>query len=390
MRICLYTGTALPKLGGQEAVVDALARQFLKLGHEPLVMAPRPRLPLRPDDRSLPYPVLRHPRFYSTKFLVSLYRGWLARAHRRHRFEVLHCHDVYPTGYLAALTEQHLGIPIIITSHGGDVREGNVRLSKPGMRPRFVRAIAAANALVSISRFTKDGFLRLGADSARIHTIPNGVDLEPFRQPAARPGELDPAITPNAYALFLGRLAIRKGVDTLLHALANVPPAGNVQLVVAGSGDERPAIEQLISKLSLCDRVRLVGRVGGSAKTYLLQNARCVVMPSRSWEAFPLVVLEGFAAGRPVIGSRIPGLEDLIEPDVTGLLVPAESSEELAAALRRAFEQPDWAARAGQAAAQAAEAYDWSRVAERHIALYERLSRDFSRQLRQPGLSRDR
>src|SRR5437016_5088415 len=106
MRICLYTGTALPKLGGQEAVVDALARQFLKLGHEPLVMAPRPRLPLRPDDGTLPYPVISHPRFFSTKFLVSWYRAFLRRAARRNHFDILHCHDVYPTGYLAALTRQ--------------------------------------------------------------------------------------------------------------------------------------------------------------------------------------------------------------------------------------------------------------------------------------------
>ena len=46
MNICLYTGSALPKLGGQEAVVDALARQFLTLGHDPTVLAPMPRLPV--------------------------------------------------------------------------------------------------------------------------------------------------------------------------------------------------------------------------------------------------------------------------------------------------------------------------------------------------------
>ncbi|HSV14689.1 MAG TPA: glycosyltransferase family 4 protein, partial [Tepidisphaeraceae bacterium] len=333
MRICLYTGTALPKLGGQEAVVDALARQFQKLGHEPFVMAPRPRLPLRPNDASLPYPVIRHPRFYSTKFLVSWYRRWLRAAYLRHHFDVIHCHDVYPTGYLAALTNNDLRIPIVITSHGGDVREGNVRLSKPGMRPRFTRAVSDADALVSIGRFTEEGFRRLGANATKIVTIPNGVDLDPFREPAARPADLDARIVPAEYALFLGRLALRKGVDTLLQALAQVTPNGRVQLVIAGSGDERPAIEQMIDKLNLRDRVRLVGRVVGDLKTYLLQNALCTVMPSRGWEAFPLVVLESFAAGRPVIGSRIPGLEDLIAPDVTGLLFTDESAADLAGAL---------------------------------------------------------
>ena len=66
MRICFYTETALPKLGGQELVVDALARQFLALGHDITVLTQQPRWRYRPDDASLPYPVVRHPRFFST------------------------------------------------------------------------------------------------------------------------------------------------------------------------------------------------------------------------------------------------------------------------------------------------------------------------------------
>jgi glycosyltransferase involved in cell wall biosynthesis len=97
-------------------------------------------------------------------------------------------------------------------------------------------------------------------------------------------------------------------------------------------------------------------------------------MPSRGWEAFPLVVLESFAAGRPVIASRIAGLEDLIEPERTGLLVREESVEELAVALRRVLEQPELAAQAGVNARAAAGGYDWSHVAQSHIDLYQRLS----------------
>ncbi len=216
MKICLYTGSALPKLGGQEAVVDALAREFLRLGHEPSVLAPLPRLPLRPRDSSLPYRVIRHPRFFSTQHFVSWYRLFLARAAGRYRFDVIHCHDVYPTGYVASLCKAKLKIPLVMTSHGGDVREGNARLSKPGMRERFLRSVREADALVSIGRFTTAGFTQLDADPSKIFDIPNGVDLTPFQAPVNRPVELDASIEAGHYALFLGRLSQRKGWDVLL------------------------------------------------------------------------------------------------------------------------------------------------------------------------------
>jgi glycosyltransferase involved in cell wall biosynthesis len=368
MRICLYTGSALPKLGGQEAVVDALARHLQRLGHEPTVLAPRPRLPLRPRDAELPYPVLRHPRFYSTQHLVGWYRAFLLRAHRRRRFDVIHCHDAYPTGYVAALCKPTTGVPLVITSHGGDVRAGNARLSKPGLRPRFLRAVAAADALVCIGRFTREAFLALGATEQQLIDIPNGVDSDPHAE-APRPADLHPSIVPGRYLLFLGRLAHRKGVDTLLKALSLLPPTGGVELVIAGSGDLRAAIEQDVRERQLGERVRLVGRVAGADKAYLLRNAMAVVMPSRGWEAFPLVVLEAYAAGRPVVASAVAGLEDVVTPD-TGLLVPPDSPTEWAAALGWVRSEDQWQARAGAAARAAVAGYEWDAIARRHVELY--------------------
>src|SRR5262249_31748754 len=155
----------------------------------------------------------------STRRLVKWYSFWLRRCHRRHRFDVLHCHGVYPPGYLAALCRQDLGVPIIITSHGGDIREGNVRLSRPVLVQRYVEALAAADALVTISRFTRESLLRLCPNPGAIVEIPNGVDLESFASAADRPAHLDAAIRPGEYLLFLGRLKNRKGVDVLLEAM---------------------------------------------------------------------------------------------------------------------------------------------------------------------------
>lgn len=373
MRICLYTDTALPKMGGQELVVDALARQFLQFGHEPVVLAPFPRLPLLPRDRGLPYPVVRHPRFYSTRVLVDWYSWWLLRLFRRFPFDVLHCHGVFPPGYLAARIQNRIGVPIVLTSHGGDVRADSPRLRKALVRRGQSQAIQSVDALIAISRFTEDGFNRFGADPARILRIPNGVDLAPFEMRAQRPQNLDPTIKEREYVLFLGRLKRRKGVDLLLQALPNVPVQGSVELVIAGDGEERARLEGLAAALGLNDRVRFVGPIRGGAKVFLLQNALCTAMPSRGWEAFPLVVLESFAAGTPVLATRVSGLEDLIAPGRNGWLATPESPQSLAEALSTILLARPTAEALGRAAARDAADFSWSAVGLRHIELYQKM-----------------
>lgn len=372
MRICLYTETALPKIGGQEMVVDALARQFQTLGHHVVVLTQPPRRPLRANDGMFPYPVVRHPRFLSTRRLVGWYRLWLERLHRRERFDVLHCHSTHPCGYIAAISKPKLRIPTVITSHGGDVWGKSARLSKPGVRGRHVMALRSADAVVSISRYTTEAYQALCPGLETLVDIPNGVDLEPFARQAAAPVNCDPSLTPKQYLLFLGRLNERKGVDILLRALATLEPqAEGVQLVVAGDGPERSALESLTSELGLASRVRFVGAVHGETKTYYLQNALGAVVPSRNWESFGLVVLEGYAAGCPVIASSLPGLGDLIEEGKTGLLVPPESPSALAAALQTFLANPTATQAMGVHARCIVRQYAWPEIARRHLLLYE-------------------
>jgi glycogen(starch) synthase len=372
MRICLYTETALPKMGGQEIVVDALARQFLHMGHDVVVLAPHPRLPLRARDHLLPYRVVRHPRFFSTRHFVPWYRWFLSRILRHQGTEILHCHGLYPPGYLAALARARHATPMLITSHGGDVHQDNVRLVKPELHQRTIRGLAAADRLVAISRFTESR-MRVLCPQATIANIPNGVDLSPYVEAAARPQGLSETIRPGDYFLFLGRLKERKGVDMLLHALSRISPVCKIPLVVAGAGEEQAALEQLTARLGIGSRVLFVGPVHHPAKAYLLQNALATVVPSRIWEAFGLVALESFAAGTPVIATRLPGLEDLIDPGKTGWLVAPESPLELANALQQADNQRSHCRQMGQHGRRWVQDYDWSAVAQRHLDLYREL-----------------
>jgi glycosyltransferase involved in cell wall biosynthesis len=376
MRICLYTETALPKIGGQEMVVDALARRFQALGHDTTVLAPMPRQRLCLADDAFPYPVVRHPRFYSRRFFVGWYRRYLRRLHRRQPFDVVHCHGTYPPGYLAVLLRDELACPVVITSHGADLFGNSARLAKPVIIRRSRQALEGADALVAISRFTRDGFARFCPSCENnIVDVPNGVDLLPFAESAARPPELDDRIVPGRYVLFLGRLHRRKGVDILLESLESLERlAGSdqVQLVVAGDGHERASLEEQCARRGLVQRVRFVGATGHPAKAYLLQNARCTVVPSRTSEAFGLVVLESFAAGTPVIATDTPGLGDLVTRGQTGWLVPREDPRALGAVLSYVLTH-DVAAVMRERCREIAQRHSWEAIALRHLALYQEL-----------------
>src|SRR5207245_2276938 len=125
--------------------------------------------------------VVRHPRFYSTHYFVSWYQRYLLNEYQRRPFDILHCHGIYPPTYLAALLGEQLPTPMVVTSHGGDVYVENVRLQKPVIVERCIEGLRRANALVAISRFTREGFTRLCPPVApRIVDIPNGVHLSAF------------------------------------------------------------------------------------------------------------------------------------------------------------------------------------------------------------------
>jgi glycosyltransferase involved in cell wall biosynthesis len=374
MRILYYTETALPKIGGQELVVDALARQFLELGHDITVLTQYPRWRYRRDDTALPYPVVRHLRFFSTRYFVDSYRFFLRRLLRRARpaFDVLHCHGLYPSGYMAAILKPQLGLPFVLTSHGGDVYADGVRLRKPVLHERHQRAVRAADRLIAISSFTRDGFLRLGARDEQLVEIPNGVHLDELTLPAKRPDELDGRIEAGRYLLYIGRLARRKGVDVLLRALARV--AGDVRLVVAGSGVERQNLEELARALGVGERVVFVGAVHGANKAWLFQNTLGTIVPSRMSEAFGLVVLESYATGKPVVAARHPGLASLVREGETGWLVPPESPEAMAAAIEALLADAPRRGSMGEAGRRFVQGFTWRAVARRHVELYEQLS----------------
>lgn len=158
-----------------------------------------------------------------------------------------------------------------------------------------------------------------------------------------------PAGGQAGYLLFVGRLRIRKGVETLLAALpALLGSHPSARLRIAGDGEHRAALEATAAALGLGAEAAFLGRCDAARVKGLLAEAAALVVPS-TYEGMPLVVLEAMEAGLPVVASAVSGIPEVVVDGETGWLVPPEDPERLAAALAEVLARPEEARRRGEA-----------------------------------------
>ncbi|WP_224448735.1 glycosyltransferase family 4 protein [Haloprofundus salilacus] len=205
----------------------------------------------------------------------------------------------------------------------------------------------------------------LSKHHSNVTCIPNGVDIDRFSQDRDRGNDI----------LFLGRLAPKKRVSDLIRAFALIEDEfPTSDLVIVGTGPEKDSLVSLATELDVDDRVRFEGRVSDEAVTEHYATAGLFVLPS-VWEGHPLTLLEAWAAGTPVIASSVEGIEEFVDHEETGLLVPSKDPERLADALRYALENPAEALEWGRNARELAEReYSWKGVAERTHDLYQKIA----------------
>lgn len=170
-----------------------------------------------------------------------------------------------------------------------------------------------------------------------------------LRLPAGDPEAESGPDAAGAELLFVGRLRLRKGVEVLLHALAERElAAARPRLLIVGEGEHRGALEELTCDLGLEARVTFLGKRSAAQVRHLLGQCRALLVPS-IYEGMPLVVLEAMAAGRPVVASAVSGIPEVVLDGVTGWLVPPEDPARLAAAVAELLTEPHEAARRGLA-----------------------------------------
>jgi glycosyltransferase involved in cell wall biosynthesis len=187
------------------------------------------------------------------------------------------------------------------------------------------------------SRFLAGRMERAGVFPDRLRVVRHFVELD----------TLVPKTEPGGDVVFAGRLSPEKGVDTLIAAVGRLGPGAMLQ--VAGEGPDGARLRALADEIAP-GRVVFHGRLGKADTVALLRSAGVVAVPSRWYENQPMIVLEAMALGVAVVASDMGGLPELVEPGVTGVLVPPDDDTALAEALADLLGHPDRALALGRAA----------------------------------------
>jgi glycosyltransferase involved in cell wall biosynthesis len=277
------------------------------------------------------------------------------------KIDILHTHG-FKADVLGYMATRGLPLSVVSTIHGLS--------SDESLRIRAYEAISRTflkrfDRVYPLSRPLFEYLERRKFDPRKLQLVLNAVDLSSleFKFNRRQLGE-------KFLFLFVGRLCRPKGIFDLLQAFAVAKFPVPAELTVVGDGPDRLALIELAKTLGIEDRVKFIGAVGSIAP--FLSVSHALVLPSHA-EGIPRVIMEAFAAGLPVIGTTIPGIQQLVDNEATGLLVPVANPVTLARALERLSQDPDLASRVAVNARNL--------VVEKHSA--RRMAEDFQHEYRQ-------
>ena len=244
------------------------------------------------------------------------------------RVSHVHAHFGTNPAEVAMLLAELGGPPFSFTVHGPE------EFDKPEAL-HLNRKIQRSAFTVAISAYGRSQLYRWAAigDWPKIKVVHCGVDAQFAGQPP------QPVLAP-ARLVCVGRLCEQKGQIVLLQAAQLLLKRGvHLELVLAGDGEMRRDIEELIRECGLGESVRITGWISGEQVLRELQAARALVLPSFA-EGLPVVIMEAMALGRPVISTFVAGIPELVQAGENGWLVPASDVEALADAMQACLESP--------------------------------------------------
>lgn len=302
------------------------------------------------------------PKFGMTLTPLTLYRAmrkrFVALLKEGHRFDLIDAHYFYPDGVAAVRLAREFNLPVTVTARGTDL---NLIPEFPAPRKMILDAAAKADGMITVCQALKDTLIEMGVADERVTVLRNGVDLDLFRP-------IDRAAARSALGLSrrtlasVGLLIDRKGHHHIIRALKDLP---DNDLLIAGDGPDRRALERLAVEEGVADRVRFLGSVDQNRLREIYNAVDALVLAS-SREGWANVLLESMACGTPVVASAVWGTPEVVARPEAGVLMPSLDPQGVAEGVRRLFAAyPD-----REATRRYAEGFNWNATTEGQLKLF--------------------
>jgi glycosyltransferase involved in cell wall biosynthesis len=264
--------------------------------------------------------------FTSKKFVDKIMEGWNP--------DIIHLHGLLGDGLVGARVKRKYGKILIATLHGEDMTKfAQERLTR--MLSKFT--LKNVDVINSQSKFLKDKVGKLGILHKRICLIPMGANLENFRfKDKIKARKLLKLPKNKKIILFIGHLIERKAPDYLVKAMKIVSENnGNVLCCIIGKGHMESSLKNIVSELSLEDKVKFLGQKPNKEVALYLNACDVFVLPSLS-EGLAVAPCEALACGKPVVATKVGAFPEIVNKDV-GYLVKPKNHVELAVRLTEAL-----------------------------------------------------
>lgn len=283
----------------------------------------------------------------------------LARALARERFDLVHAHNVLPTGDAVARRRPHPRF--VVSTHGPDII--HVAGASPRAAAATRRTLRAAGAVIANSSWAAERCEQLAGEPLPARVVHLGADV---------PAEI-PRLHARATVVTVAHLQRRKRHEVVMRALATLPAEECPDYVLVGDGEMRGPLEALRDRLGLGERVRFLGQLDHGAALAEAWRAHVCAMPSVE-EPFGVAYVEAMAGGVPAIACRGEGGPQDIAAAGDGIvLVPPDDHDAVARAIEACLRDRERLGAAARATVQ--RAFTWDRCGQRTLAVYEQALR---------------
>lgn len=312
-------------------------------------------------------------------YYVSNFARHILKVAKQYNVDLIHAHFAFPEGFATMLACNVFKKPFVVTLHGYDIVveksiKYGVRLTKYGDE-MVKRVLKNADKVLAASTYVYSLALKAGCPPEKLIYLPNGVDLirfNPSIEGLNLRKRLNIASRPTVFTV--RHHVPKNGIEYLIKAvplvIREIPDA---IFIIGGDGYLRRYHQALAEKLGVSRNIIFTGRI--AQKELPLYYAACdlFVIPSVV-EAFGLVALEAMACGKPVIGSNVGGIPDVIKDKENGFLVPPRDPKSLADKITLLLNDPKLAREMGLKGRKIAERnFDIEKRINRIIAIYQEL-----------------